>query len=187
MFFYVCYWGMWLAYLLFQFVRGRQNAEGRVWTGDNSVFSRALSQAELPRQLLGWFRLLFDVFHTYLRFLKKIKLSFWQTYSKSTSSRDLTSSGLSVTFTLDSVLCFESVFSIFTDFADISGSQKKICEVAKANRDELISKQNSRVSFFGQKIQVYCFHLWKCGVNLHFSIYLIQIWVCRNLFSLFCV
>ncbi len=108
-------------------------------------------------------------------------------YSKSTSSRDLTSSGLSVTFTLDSVLCFESVFSIFTDFADISGSQKKICEVAKANRDELISKQNSRGSFFGQKIQVYCFHLWKCGVNLHIFLFTLYKFGCAGTFFPFFV
>ena len=45
-----------------------------------------------------------NVSHVYLRFRRKIKLSFWQIYSKPTSSKALTASGFSITLTVNSSL-----------------------------------------------------------------------------------
>ena len=46
---YDCDWATICVCVNCAFIRWSVSAEGRVWTGDDSVFSRALSQAELPR------------------------------------------------------------------------------------------------------------------------------------------
>jgi len=52
-----------------------------------------LAEATSPRPLFYWFRLLLGC-GLYLRFLKNSRSFFWQTNSKPTSRRDLTSSGV---------------------------------------------------------------------------------------------
>jgi hypothetical protein len=64
---------------------------------------REISPFNVEIQITRLFSTLQVGFH--FRFLKNSKESFWQTYSKPTSSKALTSSGFSATLTVNSSLC----------------------------------------------------------------------------------